>query len=207
MSRPPLLPLLVFTLALGALHGADPVTTSSIPAPSAFATTPPAPSAISAEIAAKLIAARPKLPPLVQPIAPKPADETPDLRETDKPQNGIVRLPKYVVREARPPVFREQDIYTPQALSRRLAKRYYPEWYRAFTGLIHYTPLALFFPSAEASAMAQFAEDERLRNKAEFADYAAMLMTSSPASGVRLRSEAQQAFMPPSDFGWHKMTD
>ena len=199
MSRPSLAPPLLLLLALGAMRAAEPAPTlSALSAPAA----PPASSAISAGTAAKLVAARPKLPPLVQPAAPKPAEETPDLRETDKPRNGIVRLPKYVVRETRPPVFREQDIYTQSAFSRRLAKRYYSEGYLAFSRLIGYTPLAFIFPSAEASAMAQFREEERLRIKAEFSDYTNMLMISNPAAGEKLKGDVQQTFMRWSEMGW-----
>ncbi len=181
------------------MRAAEPAPTlSALSAPAA----PPAPSAISAGTAAKLAAARPRLPPLVQPAAPKPAAETPDLREADKPANGIVRLPKYVVRETKPPVFREQDIYTPSALSRRLAKRYYSEGYLAFSKLIGYTPLAFIFPSAEASAMARFEEEERLRNKAEFTDYVNWLKTSSPEAGAKLKGDVQQTFMHWSEMGW-----
>jgi hypothetical protein len=202
MSRPPLALLLVFTLTRGAIHGAEPAPTPATPA------TPPAPTAaaatgtLSVETAAKLVAARPKLPPLILPGAPIPAAETPDLREADKPQNGIVRLPKFVVREARPPVFREQDLYRSGDLARHLAKRYYSEGYLAFSKLVGYTPLALIFPSAEASAMARFEEDERLRNKAEFTEYAIWLKTSNPAAGAKLKNAAQETFMHWSDLGW-----
>ena len=53
--------------------------------------------------------------------APKPAAPAADLRETDKPRNQIPRLPlevmsRYVVREARLPVFRTRDLYTKAGL-------------------------------------------------------------------------------------------
>mgnify|MGYP001601755768 CR=1 FL=1 len=167
------------------------------------ASSPPAPTrAVSPAVAAMLKAALPPVAPAPPATGPKAAKRAPGLRETDKPQNDIVRLPAYIVQEARPPVFREQDIYTPRALSRRLAKRYYPEWYRAFTRLVGFTPLALLRPSAEASAMAQFAEDERLRNKAEFSEYANWLKTSDPSAGTAFKSEVQQTFMHWSDLGW-----
>ena len=40
-----------------------------------------------------------------------------DLRDIDKPRNGIIRLPNYTVQEKKPPVFRERDIYTREGLA------------------------------------------------------------------------------------------
>ena len=34
------------------------------------------------------------------------------MRDVDKPKNEIPRLPKYVVHERRPPVFRERDVFS-----------------------------------------------------------------------------------------------
>ena len=43
----------------------------------------------------------------------------------DKPKNDIIRLTRVVVKGQRPPVFREQDIYTPKALAELAIKRYF----------------------------------------------------------------------------------
>lgn len=159
------------------------------------------PRAISPAAATLLNAALPKVAP-VKPAATNSAGPSSDVRDVDKPQNTIVRLPQFVVREARPPIFREQDLYREQDLARRLAKRYYSEGYLAFSRLIHYTPLALVLPSAEASALQQFYDDERLRNMADVADNANMLMKSNPAAGAKMKYDAQQTFMHWSDLGW-----
>ena len=50
--------------------------------------------------------------PKVTPPAPadaKPPEEAPDLREIDRPRNGIIRLPRFLVQEDRPPVFRGES--------------------------------------------------------------------------------------------------
>lgn len=87
----------------------------STPPPStpAFSAAPLAPTAfhyraISPETAAKLAETAPKFAPakievrspIEQPVA-------------DKPKNGIVRLPDYVVREAPPPTFKSRELLTP----------------------------------------------------------------------------------------------
>ena len=40
-----------------------------------------------------------------KPVKPTPQTEQPDLREIDRPKNGIIRLPKYVVRAEVPADF------------------------------------------------------------------------------------------------------
>lgn len=216
MRRPLSVPLVMLSAVWCAAHVAAQSVATSSPAPtptvSPLAPVAPKPApaspvperAISSTTADKLAAARPKLPPLVQPAAPRPAAETPDLRETDKPANGIVRLPSYIVREktTKPPVFREQDIYTRQAFARRLAKRYYSEGYLAFSKLVGYTPLVYIFGSAEGNALAQFRDEEQLRNKIEFTDYSNMLMTSDPATGAKFKNEVRETFMHWSEMGW-----
>ena len=66
------------------------------------------------EIAADLASGMPKY----APPTPTPATtaEPQDLRDIDKPRNEIRRLPKYVVRETRPPVFRDRDLYNTKGL-------------------------------------------------------------------------------------------
>jgi hypothetical protein len=203
MRRPPFVLLLLLVAALGSIRlGAQSPSAPPPAEPPQPATAPARPRAVSPETAAKLAAALPKVA-VANPAAKKPEAESPDLREIDKPSNGIVRLPKYIVQEQKPPVFRERDLYTQQAFARRLAKRYYSEGYLAFSNFARYTPLALFLPSAEASALQQFYDDERLKNMADVADHANMLMKSNPAAAAKLKSAAQDTFMHWSDFGWN----
>jgi hypothetical protein len=69
---------------------------------------------VSPSVAAALADVMPKyIAPTPQPAAPAASQEAAD---GDKPKNEIPRLPQYVVRERRPPVFRNQDLYSPSGL-------------------------------------------------------------------------------------------
>ena len=152
--------------------------------------------AISPEVAAQLAASRPKFSPT--PL-PKPEEDLPDLREIDKPKNTIVRLPKFVVHEPLPPIFRERDIYTQQGLANLAMRRYFTEADRALNRF----RLPLFsIMSNEDRAMAMYAEDERLKNMADVADNTNMVMKSDAVAGEKMKSAAQQTFIRWSDFGW-----
>jgi hypothetical protein len=187
--------LLLATAAVAVAQPASPPAMDT-PAPPAAA-----PRAISAATADLLKAALPKIAPM-PPVSSKGAGESPDLRETDKPRNDIVRLPNYLVREPKPPVFTERELYGEQAFGERLARRYYPEWYLAFNRVALYTPLALYLPSAADSALAQYRENERLKAMTTFADLANMVMRTNPVAGAKVKEAVQETFMHQSDFGW-----
>src|SRR5258708_35549121 len=79
---------------------------------------------ISSNLAETLAASRPKYEP-PKPVEKKPEEEEEtDLRDTDKPKNHIVRLPKFVVSQAKPAIFRERDINTKKGLMDIAMKRY-----------------------------------------------------------------------------------
>ena len=194
MSRRPLALLFVSAIAAMAQPAAPPPADAA-PAPTER------PRAVSPATAALLAAALPKIGP-VKPAERKPDAELPDLRDTDKPRNEIVRLPKYVVREPRPPVFTERELYSDRAFGERLARRYYSEGYLAFNRLARFTPLALYLSSAADNALAQYYMDERLQKMAAFADLTKMLMVSDPVAGAKARDAVQQTFMHTSEFSW-----
>ena len=211
-----LLPSLA-ALGLAASLGAQPVSplAPKPPAPPAASPTtagsaaPAAPvreRAISPAVAAALAAAMPKYTPPPPKPAPVPEEELPDLRETDKPKNTIVRLPKFVVRDAKPPVFRDRDLNTKQGLARIAMRRYLTEADR----VLNRFTIPLFSPistnggtSNEERALAMYAEDERLKNMSEVADQTNMLLRSNNPAGTQLKSDAQQTFMRWSDMGWN----
>jgi len=173
---------------------------------SAGAETPPAAAApgaprrhrvISSDIAAQLSAATPKY----TPPPPKPAvteEEEPDLRDIDKPKNGIIRLPKYVVHEKPPPMLTERAVYTKSGLSDLAKKRYLTEGYRA---LNRFT-LPLFGVSAETQAMMLYEEDERLQNISALTEDARMVSASDKAAGLYIKRQVDEAFMHAPDFDW-----
>jgi hypothetical protein len=72
----------------------------------------------SAELTDALTSAMPKYAP---PAATPPE---PEVSDADKPKNGVIRLPQYVVREAKPPVFTERESMTKQGLNDLAMKRY-----------------------------------------------------------------------------------
>lgn len=154
--------------------------------------------AVSSGVAAALAAAVPKYTPPPKP-EPKPETEAVDLREIDKPKNTIIRLPKYIVQEEKPIVFSERAITTDKGLADIAVRRYISDLDR---GLNRIT-LPLFGISAEARALAMYAEDERLRNMSDLSVAAANATLSDPAAGAYIRRETQETFMRTSDFGWN----
>jgi hypothetical protein len=149
-------------------------------------------------VAAALAAAAPKYTPPPPKPPPKPESELVDMREIDKPKNTIVRLPKYIVQEPKPPVFTERSIHTEKGLTDIAMRRYISDADRA----LNRWSLPLFGTSKEARAMAMYAEDERLRNMASLEETAIAASKSDAAAGTYIRKEAQKTFLRSSDFGW-----
>jgi hypothetical protein len=69
---------------------------------------------VSPSVAAALAQGLPKYSPPTP--TPEASAEPQDMRDVDKPKNEIPRLPKYVVHERRPPVFRNRDLLTDSGL-------------------------------------------------------------------------------------------
>ncbi|PTX90658.1 hypothetical protein DB354_18500 [Opitutus sp. ER46] len=157
--------------------------------------------AISPEVAAQLAAASPKYaPPAPKPATPSAEEE--DLRETDKPRNGIIRLPKYIVTQPRPPVFSERAITTDKGLADIAMKRYLNETYRALNAFT----LPLFGASKEQVAMSMYEEDERLRNMADMSDLARMVTATDKAAGLYVKREVQETFVREGNFDWRPLS-
>ena len=113
----PTFAVLISRIVLIAAARAQSPAPSPVPLIAPPAANAPAPSdrprTVSSELAAKLSLNAPKFVPPKTSAAGQPP-EAPDLRETDKPANGIVRLPNYVVREPKVPVFKERELLTPK---------------------------------------------------------------------------------------------
>ena len=120
------------------------------------------------------------------PPKPKPeeeSDEAVDLREIDKPRNQIIRLPKYVIHEPKPPVFRERDLYSGSnraglALERNPGLKYVP-----FSSLNH------------AVAAAMYQEQERLDNIADLHDTARTVGVADKADGAYIKRITDETYM------------
>ncbi len=121
------------------------------------------------------------------------------MREIDKPQNTIVRLPDYIVQEKKPAVFSERTISTEKGLTDIAVRRYISDLDQA---LNRFT-LPLFGSSYKARAVMMYEEDERLRNMADLNGAAEGASKSDPAAGAYIRRETQETFMRTSDFGWN----
>ena len=154
--------------------------------------------AISPEVQAQLSAMTPKFAPPPPKPAPKPEEELPDARETDKPRNGIIRLPTVVVQEPKNPVLTERAVNTQKGLTSIAVKRYISEVDKAMNRFT----LPLFGQSVQARAMAMYAEDERLQNMGDLKDAATAAGMSDKASGSYILREANKTYLRSSDFGW-----
>lgn len=154
---------------------------------------------VSEGVAAALAAGMPKYAP-PKPVEPKNEEELPDLREIDKPRNQIIRLPDYVVREKRPPVFRERDINTARGLAALAKKRYFSETAQA---LNRFT-IPLFGLGQDAYASMMLADQERLDNMASLKATAADLKTLSEGQGDTVSREVDRAYIRTDDFGYRK---
>jgi hypothetical protein len=141
--------------------------------------------AISSETAAKLTASLPKIAPLKTSDA-RPAEPPPDLRETDKPRNAIVRLPSYIVREPKPPVFKERELLTPKGRVDLARKR--------FPGL---RIGSLPFLSNDGIGLFMLAEEERLERMKEAADLMSLLRYGNGDPKGEIKAKVQQSFMRP----------
>jgi len=121
------------------------------------------------------------------PPPPKPKAETdadadaPDLRDVDKPKNQILRLPKYMVHAAKPPIFRERDLYTPDGIARLALLRY--------QGL-SVVPL----PNLNGGvATEMYNENERLQNMASLEDTAREMQSGGDKDEAKMIREASSS--------------
>ncbi len=166
------------------------------PLPAELPGSPKRRRAISPEVAAQLAARTPKYTP-PPPKAPEPEDdELVDLRDVDRPRNEIIRLPKYVVREPRPPVLNDRAIHTKSGLADLAMRRHLTEGYKALNSFT----LPLFGSSPQAYAMMQYEEEERLRNISDLNEAARMVSASDKAAGLYVKRQVQEAFVRPGQF-------
>ncbi len=186
---------LIIVLCAGPLTFAQsPATT----APEAFsplvkpAATAPASAparAVSPATAAHLAITAPKY------IAPasataKAAASAPDLRETDRPRNTIIRLPNYVVRQSKEVIYKEDQFITPEGKLRRTYARH--------RGL-HAGSFWLFKNDPAAHQIQ--GDDERVERRAELSDLLGLLQVGAdPAVERSLRTQVQSTFMNSADW-------
>lgn len=165
---------------------ANPVLAETATSPAASAATPSSTvRGVSPETAARLAALAPKFTPA--PPAP-PANENPVIKETeDKPKNGIVRLPAYMVREPKMPALSEAQVLTPRGRA-ELA-------YKAFPGL-RFGNIWIFRNDAIANAMLE--EELMTERSREIADLMSLLPANQPASDTPRARLIRDALTPRS---------
>lgn len=184
--------------------------TSNNPAPPASIASdkPKRARVLSEEVSASISAAMPKYNPQAAKAAePKPESELPDLRETDKPRNTIIRLPEHVVREKAPPVLRERDVYTKSGLGEIAVRRYITDVDKALNRyrIPLFSPVSFGTGTGNATtdrALAMYAEDERLQNMSDLSDAAALVSASDKSAGLYIKREAQKTYLRHDDFGY-----
>jgi hypothetical protein len=179
---------------VGAISAGQP---DSAPAVQAAAPVPtPAPTAdyayksVSPGVAEALSMDRPKFnPPTPTPVV---VNEPEDMRTVDKPKNDIPRLPSYIVRDTRPPVFRNRDLYTKEGLV-SLSYKLHPG-----LGIGNLAGLN------DGAAYQMFLEDERLANIADLNDTAKSIAAGGDkAEGEYILQATQDTFMRPDPgFTW-----
>jgi hypothetical protein len=150
---------------------------------------------VSAGVAAALSDGAPRYSPPTP--APSPTPEPADVKDIDKPKNGIVRLPSYVVRESRPPIFRDRDLLTAQGMLDLTMKRH--------AGLLLGNIFGLNSTNKPGSpAYQMMVDDERRDNMDDLFDTAhAMAQGGDFAEGSYILQQSQSTYMREGgDWDW-----
>jgi hypothetical protein len=151
-------PLLLLAAAFaGAAEERSPLLKDPEPPPPA---PPYQPHVVSSEMAAKLASVAPRFTP---PAALARKDPVVESHDADKPRNGIVRLPRYLVLETRIPDFPQRRMLTPLGRVDLALKRH--------PGL-KFGPLAFL---NNGIGLAMLEEEERLERLAEMNDLFSLL--------------------------------
>lgn len=166
------------------------------PADSNAKTSNPPPPHRSPEVAAALAGIKFDAPEPAK-IKEEPADDV-DLRDIDKPRNGIVRLPKYIVEGDRPPIFAEKEINTKKGLAELAVKRYLSSIHQ---GLNTYHLPALFGGiSNEALAMDMYHDNERLEAMKDYDEKVSLFRAAGAKDADALKKEADMTYLRRGDF-------
>ena len=143
----------------------------------------------SKNVAEALAARMPKYNPPEPEPEPVDEEEMQDMRDVDKPRNKIIRLPEYVVRQDKPPVFRDRDINTKAGLKKLAMKRYFYETSIALNKLT--IPL---FGDAESYALMLYEQDERLKNISDLNETANDIDRVDPEDAKEIRKATRDTY-------------
>ena len=147
----------------------------------------PAPHVISRETAEKLAAAVPKTP-IAEPKTSTTAESV-DLRDIDKPRNGIIRLPSFIVGELklRVPTI-EQEVLTAKGRL-DLALKQQP-------GL----KLGPFASLNNPSALGMLAEEARLERLFKISELSGFLDFAQQPPSDEIKRQIRQTYLRTSDW-------
>lgn len=153
---------------------------------------------MSSELAASLTAGIKYDVPGAEKKKPDP-DEEAAAAEADKPRNGIVRLPKYVIEGDRPPVFTERELNTPKGLADIAVKRYLSSVHQNLNRF--HLPGWLGGVSNEELAMQMYREDERLQNMKQMEDTSYILRKAGDNKAAdEMKEQSRDMYMRRSEF-------
>jgi hypothetical protein len=145
----------------------------------------------SSELNDAVISSIPKYAP-PKPVAPK-ADDPAD---ADKPKNGIIRLPKYVVHDSTPPIFTKKDVLTPTGRDDLAMKQYIMDT-NGMPTFAAYMARQLF----QANASQQYADAERASNISSLRTAAnAAAAGGDPAESKLIRDQTNDTYLRRSDW-------
>ncbi len=147
---------------------------------------------VSNETSALVIGGLPKYSPPKPEVKEKTlAEEFPDLRDVDKPQNKIIRLPKYMVKASRSPVLTDKAIMSE---AQKIALTY-----RKYAGLG-------ISPLNDEVAKQFYREDLRLQNIADLNELAGAMKSGGDASESEyIKRQSNETYMRGNEWGGVKV--
>jgi hypothetical protein len=150
----------------------------------------------SSELNDAVISSIPKYSP-PKPVVAKADDDPTAAQDPDKPRNGIIRLPKYVVHDSTPPIFTKKDVLTPTGRD-DLAMRQYIMDTNGMPTFAAYMAKQLF----QANASQQYADAERASNISSLrSDANAAALSGDMAESKFIREQSNDTYLRRSDWG------
>ena len=144
----------------------------------------------SSELSGALMSSMPKYSP------PKPEAPKPEAPAADQPKNGVVRLPKYVVRDAPPPIFTKKGIMTDAERKEAAMKQYIIDT-KDMPTLAAFMSQTLF----QANASQQYADAERASNISSLrSDASSARISGDGAESDFIRQQSNDTYLRRSDW-------
>lgn len=136
------------------------------------------------------------------PPEPKKEEEKPDndvdLRDVDKPRNGIVRLPKYTVQGERPPVFTEREINTKKGMADLAVKRYLSTVGQGLNKF--HLPSIMGGLSNDDIAMQMYRDNERIQNNRDMNEKLSLFRDAGAKDADSMQKDSTSTYRPTGQF-------